>query len=102
MSPILLLENLKNSVPSFPTDTTLPFLLGKDYLFLLHQFSDVRVYTYRKCLGYVISVPLVNKRTFTMWRMVPIPVPIDPDHFLYIDVETQCCVWITPRSTISP
>jgi len=87
MSSVLLLETLKNSVPSFPTDTTLPFPLGKDYLFLLHQFSDVCVYTYRKRLGYVISVPLVNKRTFTMWRMVPIPVPVDPDHFLYTDVR---------------
>ena len=34
-----------------------------------------------------MSVPLVNKRTFTVWRMIPIPVPVDHDHFLYIDVR---------------
>jgi hypothetical protein len=77
MSPGLLLETLRSSIPSFPTDTTLPFPLGKDYLYLIYQFSDVRVYTYRKRLEYVISVSLVHKRTFTMLRMIPIPVPVD-------------------------
>jgi len=87
MSPALLVEALRSSIPSFPADTTLPFPLGKDYLHLIYQFSDVRVYTYRKRLGYVISVPLVHKRTFTVLKMIPIPVPVDQEHFLYIDVR---------------
>jgi len=87
VSHVLLLETLKNSVSSFPTDSILPFPLGRDYLFALHQLSDVRLHTYRKCPGYVISLPLVNKRTFTTRRMVPIPVPVDQDHFLYMDVQ---------------
>jgi len=98
LSPVLLLETLKNSVSSFPTDTILPFPLGKDYMFSLHQFSDVCVYTYRKSLGHVISVPLVNKRTFTVWRMIPIPVPVDQDHFLYIDVrDSELCLGQTKQ-----
>jgi len=84
MSPALLLATLRNGVSSFPPDTTLPFPLSKDYLFLLYQLSDVCVYTYKKRLGYVISVPLVNKRSFTAWRMVPLPLPVDQDHFVYI------------------
>jgi hypothetical protein len=87
ISPTLLLDTLKSSSPSFPADTTLPFSLGKDYLHVLYQLSDVRVYTYKKRLGYVISVPLVHKRTFTMLRMIPLPVPVDQEHFLYIDVK---------------
>ena len=87
LSPVQLLESLRNSVPSFPTDTALPFPLGKDYLFLLHQLSDVHVYFYEKRLAYVISVPLINKKVFTMWRMVPIPLPVNHDHFVYIDVR---------------
>ena len=87
MSPALLLVTLRSSIPSFPTDTTLPFPLGKDYLYSMYQFSDVCVYTYRKRLGYVISVPLVHRKTFTMLRMIPIPVPVDQEHFLYIDVR---------------
>ena len=87
ISPTLLLDTLRSSSPSFPADTTLPFPLGKDYLHLMYQLSDVRVYTYSKRLGYVISVPLVHKKSFTMLRMLPIPVPVDPEHFLYIDTR---------------
>lgn len=93
MSPVLLLNTLKNGISSFPLDTTFPFPLSKDYLFLLYQLSDVCVYTYKKRLGYVISVPSVNKRSFTVWRMVPLPLPVDQDHFVYIDVrDAVVCV----------
>ena len=81
-------------------DTTLPFPLSKDYLFLLYQLSDVCVYTYKKRLGYVISVPLVNKRSFTAWRMVPLPLPVDQDHFVYID-ERDAVVCGPGQTTIS-
>jgi hypothetical protein len=92
LSPVRLPESLRNSVPSFPTDTTLPFPLGKDCLFLLHQLSDVHVY-YEKQLAYVISVPLINKKVFTMWRMVPILLPVNYNHFAYIDVrESVLCL----------
>jgi hypothetical protein len=93
MSPVLLLDTLRDSVSSFPPDTTLPFPLSKDYLFLLYRLSDVSVYTYKKRLGYVISVPLVIKKSFTIWKMVPLPLPVDQDHFVYIDVrEAVVCV----------
>ena len=102
MPPVLLLDALKNGVSSFPPDTTLPFPLSKDYLFLLYQLSDVCVYTYKKRLGYVISVPLVNKRPFNVYRMVPLSLPVDQDHFVYIDVrDAVVCVWTRPNSTIS-
>lgn len=93
MSPVLLLDALKNGVSSFPPDTTLPFPLSKNYLFLLYHLSDVCVYTYKKRLGYVISVPLVNKRPFNVYRMVPLSLPVDQDHFVYIDVrDAVVCV----------
>jgi len=87
ISPTLLLDTLKSSSPSFPTDTTLPFPLCKDYLHSMYQLSDVRLYTYKERLGHVITVPLVRKKTFTGLRMIPIPVPVNREHFLYIDVR---------------
>jgi hypothetical protein len=72
--PTLLLEALRNSSPSFLPDTTLPFPLGKDYIHALYQLCNVHVYIYKERLGYVISVPLVHKRMFTVLRMIPIPV----------------------------
>ena len=92
--PALLLGALKNSSPSFPPpDTTLPFPLGKDYMHALYLLCNVHVYIYRERLGYVISVPLVHKRTFNVLRMIPIPVPMNQDFFLYIDVgESILCM----------
>ena len=89
MSPALITDTIRNSVPSFPNDTTLTFPLGKDYLLLMYQLSNVRVYTYRERLGYVLPVPLLHKRTFTILRTIPIPVPVDQEHFFYIDVRNS-------------
>jgi len=94
ISPILLMDTLKSSSPSFPADTTLPLPLGKDYLHSLYQLSDVRVYTYKERLGYVITVPLVHKKIFTVLRMIPIPVPVNREHFLYIDVRDSVLSYV--------
>jgi hypothetical protein len=92
-SPTLLLDALRNSSPSFPPDTTLPFPLGKDYNHVVYQLCDIHVYIYREWLGYVISVPLVHKRTFSVLRMIPIPVHTNQNSFLYIDVgESVLCL----------
>jgi len=91
--PTLLLDALRNSSPSFPPDTTLPFPLGKDYVHALYQLCDVRVYIFRERLSYVISVPLVHKRTFSVFKMIPIPVPVNQNNFVYIDVgESILCI----------
>jgi hypothetical protein len=87
ISPALLMGALRRIGPSLPTDTTFPFPLSKDYLPGMYQLSDVCVYTYQQRLGYVISVPLVHKETFRILRMIPIPVPVESEHFLYIDVR---------------
>ena len=53
----------------------------------MYQLSDVRVYTYKDCLGYMITVLSVYKKIFIVLRMIPIPVPVNLEHFLYIDVR---------------
>jgi len=91
--PTLLLEALRNSSPSFPSNTTLPFPLGKDYIHALYQLCNVHVYIFRERLGYVISVPLVHKRTFSVLKMIPIPVPMNQNSFLYVDIgESILCM----------
>ena len=77
---------LRNNNPPFPPDTTLPIPLGKGYTHMLHQPSDIHVYLYQERLGYVISIPSAYKRTFSIFRTIPIPVHMDQENFLYIDV----------------
>jgi len=43
MSPALLLQTLRSTIPSFPTDTTLPLPLSNDYLYSMYRFHCVRV-----------------------------------------------------------
>jgi len=85
-SSTLLLDALRNSSPSFPPDTTLPFPFGEDYIHAVYKLCDIHVYIYRERLGYMISVPLVQKRTFSVLRIIPIPVHVNQECSLCIDV----------------
>jgi hypothetical protein len=51
LSPTLLFDALKDSSPSFPPDTTLPFPLGKDYIHAAYQLCDIHVYIFKERLG---------------------------------------------------
>jgi hypothetical protein len=93
LSPALLLDTLKDSSPSFPPDTTLPFPLGKDYIHAVYQLCDIHVYIFKERLGYVISVPLVHKRTFDVLKVIPLPVRVNQNNFVYIDIgESILCI----------
>jgi hypothetical protein len=53
----------------------------------------IHVYIYTERLGYVISVPLVRERTFSVVRMIPTPVRVNQESFLYLDVgESVLCL----------
>ena len=82
-----------NSSPSLPPDAILPFPLGKDYIRVIYKLGDIRVYIYRERLGYVISVLLAHKWTFSVLSLIPIPVRVNKESFLYIDVgESVLCL----------
>jgi hypothetical protein len=60
---------------------------------VIYQLCEVRVYVRKQCIGYVISVPLMHKRTFNALRVIPIPVRVNLDKFVYIDVgESILCI----------
>ena len=91
--PSMLLDALRNSSSFFPSDTTLPFPLSKDYIHMIYQLCEVRVHVREQRIGYVISVPLVHKRTFNVLKVIPIPVRVNLDKFVYIDVsESVLCI----------
>jgi hypothetical protein len=93
ISPSMLLDALRNSSSFFPSDITLPFPLSKDYIHMIYQLCEVRVYVREQRIGYVISVPLVHKRTFNVLKVIPIPMRVDLDKFVYIDVgESVLCI----------
>jgi hypothetical protein len=45
----------------------------------------MQVYIKEGLLGYVILLSLVNRVTFSIYKLIPIPMPLDKSKFLYID-----------------
>jgi hypothetical protein len=85
VSPATLMDSLIKSSPAFPKDTTLPFPLSKDSTHLLFRLCNLQVYIKNGILGYMISLPLVNRGTFDVYKLIPIPIALDRNQYLYIE-----------------
>jgi hypothetical protein len=72
-------------VSAFPKDTALAFPLSKDSAHLALRLCDLQVFKKNCIFGNVIQLPLVNRGNFNIYRLIPIPVPLDSTKFLYID-----------------
>jgi hypothetical protein len=87
------MEVLTQSIPSFPKDTAAHFSLSEDSINLLHKICDLHLYFNDGILGYVVELPLVNRGNFRILKMIPIPVTLKPNTFLYIEtVESILCL----------
>jgi hypothetical protein len=82
--PNLLLESLRGSQSFFPRDTILPFPLNKNSTSLIYKVCEMQVYIQNNRLSYVVSIPLVNKREFRAYHLVPVPIPVNKDKLIYI------------------
>jgi hypothetical protein len=85
ISPATLMESLMRSAPAFPKDTTLPFPLSKDSTHLLFRLCELQVYIKNGILGYVLQLPLVSRGTFDIYKLIPIPLSLDRNQFIYIE-----------------
>jgi hypothetical protein len=93
ISPTTLMDVLIKSIPAFPKDTALPFPVSKDSTHLLLRLCELQVYIKNGILGYAIFLPLVNRGTFNIYRLIPIPMPLDHTKYLYIDTG-KSFLWI--------
>ena len=85
VSPATLMDSLIKSSLAFPKDTTLPFPLSKDSTHFLFRLCNLQVYIKNGILGYMISLPLVNRGTFDVYKLIPIPIALDRNQYLYIE-----------------
>jgi hypothetical protein len=85
ISPTTSMDALIKIVPAVPKDTAIPFPMSKDSTHLLLRLCDLQVYVKHGILGYVVLLPLVNRGNFNIYRLIPIPVPLDRNMYLYID-----------------
>jgi hypothetical protein len=48
---------------------------------LIYSVCEVHVYIEKNVLGYVITLPLINRGTFKAYRMIPIPIALGNGKF---------------------
>ena len=93
ISPYSLMEALMKSVSALPRDVMFPFPLSKDSAYLALRVCNLQVYVSNGVLAYVIHVPLVNRGQFDIYKLIPIPKPLDQTKFLYLDTRNSF-LWI--------
>ena len=85
ISPAILMETLIKSAPAFPKDVTLPFPMSKDSTHFLIRLCELQVYIKNGILGHLIMLPLVNRGTFDIYKLIPIPISLERNQYLYIE-----------------
>jgi hypothetical protein len=83
--PHSLIEILMKSILSFPKDTMAPFSLNKDTTSLIYLVCDVHIYMKDGILGYIITIPLMSIATFRVFRLLPLPVSVKNNKFVYLE-----------------
>ena len=89
ISPYLIVDSLKRDSPYFPPETSPPVTLSRDSAHLLYKLCDVHSYIHNSVLGYVTVLPLVNKDTYNVLRVIPVPITVGEGKFVYIDAGTD-------------
>jgi len=87
-----LVANLVKNAPAFPEDTTLPFPLSKDSTHLVVRVCSLQVYINEEILGYIISIPLVGRSSFGIYKLIPKPVALDHIEYLYDETEKNILI----------
>jgi hypothetical protein len=92
-SPKLIMDMLIQSMPSFPKDAIPPFPLSKDSINLLYKVCNIHVYIDEGILGYVITLPLIGRGIFKVYKMIPVPMPLGNSKFAFIETgESDLCL----------
>jgi hypothetical protein len=87
VAPSLIMETLKGSTSAFPKETMASFIFGKDSANLIPKVCDISISVNDGILGYIISLPLINRGTFKIFKLIPLPVAIGQNKFVYIETE---------------
>ena len=86
VSSHLITDALVPRSPSFPPDTSLPFTLSKDSAHL-YRTCEVQIYIRDNVLGYVIVLTLVNKGTYCVLWIIPVPITTGQGNFTHINTD---------------
>jgi len=66
--------------------------MSKDSTNLVFRICSLQVYIKEGILGYIISIPLGNRNKFGIYKFIPMPVALDQEKFLFVEMEVY--LWI--------
>ncbi|PNF42917.1 hypothetical protein B7P43_G12321 [Cryptotermes secundus] len=89
VAPSLILETLKRSIAEFPKEKMAPFVISKDSSNLIYKICDINIYVKDGILGYIISLPMINRGVFKTFRLIPLLVAMGRGKFIYIETESK-------------
>jgi len=75
---------LTQSTLAFAKDTTAHFPLSKGSSHFVFKISDVHVFINVGTSGYLTTLPLINRGSFTVYHMIPVPMALKNSKFSYI------------------
>ena len=81
----LIFDALVHDSPYCPPETSPLITSSKDSAHLLYRICEVHAYIHDNVLEYLIVLPLVNRRTYDVLPLIPLPVTLGEGTFVYID-----------------
>jgi hypothetical protein len=69
-----------------------PFTLSKDSSNVMLKICDIYVHVKKGILGYVIILPLVNRGTFKVFRVITLPLGVERNKLIYIETNQNVCI----------
>ncbi|XP_063915349.1 uncharacterized protein LOC135131502 [Zophobas morio] len=92
ITPEQFLRELKSTLSYVPSSKKYPLPLISGNAHDLLKLTELKLFYSHSELIYIISVPLVMDITFTIYHLIPLPVPHDKDHdsnTTYVFIQPQ-------------
>lgn len=92
LRPTQLYQELVDNYRYLPVDFKLPVNLELSQIHILTNISNVICYTLRNKLVFVLRIPLVSPKEYSLFHNIPLPIPhknTEPDSFSFIIPSTK-------------
>jgi hypothetical protein len=89
IDPDTFIVELTKTLPHLPGSNYYPVSLTKENANILLTLVKLSVYFYKDKLTYNIKIPLINHETFNLYRMLPLPISLEPKNYFFIQPNTK-------------
>ncbi|KAJ8967867.1 hypothetical protein NQ314_002603 [Rhamnusium bicolor] len=84
LTPLNLVEMLEDIQPNLPEETKFPFYPNIENAHKLYNIIKPSVYLYNSKIIFILQIPLVNSKTFTLHKITSLPIPVRKNVFIFI------------------